>query len=159
MAFDLNNISIIGRLVRDPELRHANNGTPVCTFSIANNQGKSQEDVSFFDVVTFARQAELANEYLRKGRQIALVGRIKQDRWEDQNGQKRSKVVIVANTVSFIGGNQQGGDDSYDGGSYTSSSQSSTPSEPPASTPSSSSSGSSEQYNGPEYNEDDDIPF
>jgi single-strand DNA-binding protein len=102
----LNSILIEGNLTRDPELRVTPKGTSVCGFSVASNRfykqdEEYQKEVSFFDVETWARLAETCAEYLEKGRGVRVVGRLKQDRWQDQEGNPRSKVKIVAEHVEF----------------------------------------------------------
>jgi single-strand DNA-binding protein len=115
MMNNLNSILLEGNLVRDPELRYTPKGVPVCSFSVACNryfkqEEELQEEVSYFDVTTWNRLAEVCNEYLRKGRGVRVVGRLKQDRWEDTEGKTRSKVHIVAEHVEFkpkINGRQE----------------------------------------------------
>ena len=102
----LNSILIEGNLTRDPELNHTPKGTPVCVFGVASNRFYKQDDdyqkeVSFFDVETWARLAETCDEHLEKGRGVRVVGRLKQDRWQDQDGNSRSKEKIVAEHVEF----------------------------------------------------------
>jgi single-strand DNA-binding protein len=104
---DINRVVLIGRLTRDAELRQ--NGTIVSSFSIAVNRKRKQggewvDDVSYFDIVAFGKQAESLQEYLTKGKQIAIDGELKQDRWE-KDGQNRSKVVVIANSIQLLGGN------------------------------------------------------
>ena len=103
---NLNSILLEGNLVADPELRYIPKGTPVCSFSVACNryfkqEEELQQEVSYFDITTWNRLAEVCNEYLTKGRGVRVVGRLKQDRWEDQEGKTRSKVHIVAEHVEF----------------------------------------------------------
>ena len=102
----LNSILIEGNLTRDPELKSTPKGTSVCSFSVASNRfykqdEEYQKEVSFFDVETWAKLAESCAEYLEKGRGVRVVGRLKQDRWQDQEGNPRSKVKIVAEHVEF----------------------------------------------------------
>jgi single-strand DNA-binding protein len=102
----LNSILVEGNLTRDPELKSTPKGTPVCSFSVASNRfykqdEEYQKEVSFFDVETWAKLAESCAEYLEKGRGVRVVGRLKQDRWQDQEGNPRSKVKIVAEHVEF----------------------------------------------------------
>ena len=102
----LNSILIEGNLTRDPELKATPKGTAVCSFSVASNRfykqdEEYQKEVSFFDVETWAKLAESCAEYLEKGRGVRVVGRLKQDRWQDQEGNPRSKVKIVAEHVEF----------------------------------------------------------
>jgi len=103
---NLNSILIEGNLVRDPEYRTTPKGTAVCKFSIASNrffkQGENLEkEVSFFDVETWAKLAEACQDKGRKGRGVRVVGRLKQERWNDSAGNARSKVCIVAEHVEF----------------------------------------------------------
>jgi single-strand DNA-binding protein len=114
MATDINHVVIVGRLTRDAELKFTNNGTPVCKFSIANNQRRKKEDqwvdeAHFFDVALWGKQAESLNPYLKKGKQICMEGQLRQDRWE-QNGQARSRVEINASNVQLLGGAPRGGE-------------------------------------------------
>ncbi len=108
---DLNSVALLGRLVRDPELKYAPQGAPVCEFTLASNRrftkkdGEKVEEVAFIDVVVWNRLAETAAEYLKKGRQVAVLGTLTQDRWEDkETGQKRSKIRVLAGTLQFLGG-------------------------------------------------------
>jgi len=103
---NLNSVLLEGNLVRDPELNYTSKGTPVCSFSVATNRFYKQEDelqkeTSFFDVTVWSRQAEVCKEYLTKGRGVRVVGRLKQDRWQDVEGKNRSKVLVVAEHVEF----------------------------------------------------------
>ena len=107
MGFDINNVILVGRLTRDPEFSYTpTNNTPLCKFSIANNNGRSddQNSVSYFDIVTWNKMGEICNQYLKKGSQVVINGRIQQRRYQDSQGQNRSKIDIVANNVQFIGG-------------------------------------------------------
>lgn len=104
---DINIVFLIGRLTRDPEFRYTANQQAICKFSIANNrsyiaQGNKIEETSYFDIVVWAKLAEVCNEYLKKGKQIAVEGRLVQNRWTDQEGKTRSKVEIVASNVQFL---------------------------------------------------------
>jgi single-strand DNA-binding protein len=103
---NLNSILIEGNLVRDPELSYTPKGTAVCKFSVAcSRQWKQgdeiQKEVSYFDVSTWTRLAEVCGEYLKKGRGVRVVGRLKQDRWTDPDGKPHSRVEIVAEHVEF----------------------------------------------------------
>lgn len=104
MAWDINKVIIVGRLTSDPEFSYtSNNQTPLCKFSVANNQGKESKDVSFFDIVTWNKTAENCAQYLKKGSQIVIEGKVSQQRWTTQEGQTRSRVEIVAHQVQFVG--------------------------------------------------------
>ena len=103
---NLNSILIEGNLVRDPLLRSTPKGTQVCTMSLASNRYYKQDtgfekEVSFFDVETWARLAEACYTKGRKGRGVRVVGRLKQDRWNDSDGKPHSRVTIVAEHVEF----------------------------------------------------------
>ena len=104
----LNKVFLMGNLTRDPELRYTPNGTAVAGFGVAVNrryttkEGERREDVDYFEVEVWDKQAENCNEYLSKGRGILVEGRLKQDRWEDESGNKRSKMKIVASSVQFL---------------------------------------------------------
>jgi single-strand DNA-binding protein len=106
MLNNLNSVLIEGNLVRDPELKYSPKGTAVCSFALACNRyfkqdEETQKEVSFFDVTTWSRLAEVCGEYLKKGRGVRVVGRLKQDRWTNPEGQARSKIEIVAEHVEF----------------------------------------------------------
>lgn len=105
---DINHVVLVGRLTRDAELRYTSSGIPVCNFAIAVNRRKRtgddwSEEASFFDIVLWGRQGEALNQYLVKGRQVAIDGELRQNRWE-QDGQQRSRVEIVANNLQLLGG-------------------------------------------------------
>ena len=103
---NLNSVLIEGNLVRDPELSYTPKGTPVCKFTVATNRffkqnEEYQREVSCFDITTWSRLAEACGEYLVKGRGVRIVGRLKQDRREDAEGNMRSKIQIVAEHVEL----------------------------------------------------------
>jgi single-strand DNA-binding protein len=103
---NLNSILIEGNMVRDPLFKSTPKGTPVCTFSVASNRFYKQDsgmekEVSFFDVETWAKLAENCGSLGRKGRGVRVVGRLKQERWNDGDGKPRSKIKIVAEHVEF----------------------------------------------------------
>ena len=103
---DLNNYSVIGRMTRDLDERafaYTSNGKARLNISIAVNDGYGDNQyTSYFDVVVWGKTAENIKPYLGKGKQICINGRLRQDRWES-NGQKNSRVVIVAETVQLLG--------------------------------------------------------
>lgn len=108
---DLNNIVLVGRLTRDAELSYTTGGAAVCKFSIATNTTKKDGDrwideANFFEVVLWGRQGETLKQYLLKGKQIAVQGELKQDRWQ-QDGQNRSKVYIKAENIQLLGGKSE----------------------------------------------------
>ena len=103
---NLNSILLEGNLVRDPELRYTPAGTPVCTLVVSSTrtyklEGERHEEVSFIEATTVGKLATVCAEHLTKGRGVRVVGRIKQERWEDVEGESRSKVLIVAEHVEF----------------------------------------------------------
>jgi single-strand DNA-binding protein len=109
---------LMGCLTRDPELKTTPKGTSVAEVSLAlnrsltNDQGERREETTFVDVELWGRQAELAGEYLHKGRPVFVEGRLKFDTWEDkETGQKRSKLRVVGESFQFLGGreNVEGG--------------------------------------------------
>lgn len=109
MSKDLNKVQIIGRLTREPDVRQTQGGTSLMKLSIAVNNSvkrgdKWEDEVSFFDVTVWGRTAEVLAKYMEKGKQICVDGRLKQDRWE-KDGQKHSKVGIVAENIQLLGGN------------------------------------------------------
>ena len=108
---DLNNYSVIGRMTRDLDERsfaYTENGKARLNISIAVNDGYGDNQyTSYFDVVVWGKTAENIKPYLGKGKQICINGRLRQDRWES-NGQKNSRVVIVAETVQLLGGRDNG---------------------------------------------------
>jgi single-strand DNA-binding protein len=114
MARGFARVMLVGNLTRDPELRQTPSGTSVCQFGVAvgrrykDASGQWVDKASFFDVVVWGQQGENCAQYLSKGRQVAIDGRLEQQSWEAQDGSKRSKVEIVAENVVFIGG--QGGE-------------------------------------------------
>jgi single-strand DNA-binding protein len=103
---NLNSILIEGNLVRDPEYRTTPKGTAVCKISLACNRfykqdGVMEKEVSFFDVETWGKLAETVNQLGHKGRGVRVVGRLKQDRWQNNEGKTQTKVYIVAEHVEF----------------------------------------------------------
>ena len=103
---NLNSILIEGNLVRDPVFKSTPKGTPVCTFSLASNRyykqdSETEKEVSFFEVETWSKLAETCHNWGAKGRGVRVVGRLKQQRWNDTEGNPQSKVMIVAEHVEF----------------------------------------------------------
>ena len=125
MSWDINHVVIVGRLTKDPDLSYTQSGAAVCKFSIAVNRSSgsrqsqapggavdpsgasgataTDDSTSFFNVVTWNKTAEICKEYLSKGRQVGIDGRLQQRRWSAEDGTRRSVVEIVANTVQFFG--------------------------------------------------------
>ena len=146
MPANINRVVLVGNLTRDPELRHTGGGTPVCSLRIAVNSrrkdpatGEWADKPNYFDVSVFGNQAESCNQYLSKGRPVAIDGRLEWREWEAQDGTKRQAVEIVADNVQFLGGRD------------------SSPGEGNQFVPASVSSGSDADFAGSPA--DDDIPF
>lgn len=139
---DLNNYSVIGRMTRDLDERafsYTPNGKARLNISIAVNDGYGDNQyTSYFDVVVWGKTAENIKPYLGKGKQICINGRLRQDRWDGNDGAKHSRVVIVAETVQLLGGRDNG---AGSGGNYQQPAQQQAP----------------EYDNGGEFSED--IPF
>jgi len=103
---DLNTVFLIGNLVRDPETATSSQGSVYTKFSIANNNGFSnnpENSVSYFEIVAWGKLAEICSKYLSKGKQVAVSGRLEQSRWKDKEGNSRSKINIMAANVQFLG--------------------------------------------------------
>src|SRR5437762_4046090 len=110
-----NKVILLGNLTRDPELRYTPQGSAVCEFALALNYqytnkqtGQKVEEVSFIEIVAWGKTGEICAEYLKKGRQVMIEGRLKQDRWEAQDGKKMSKVRVTAENVQFVGSRPAG---------------------------------------------------
>lgn len=105
----LNKVFLIGNLTRDPELRYIPNGTAVAKFGLAVNRtyksqdGELKEEPCFVDIVTWGKIAETCANYLTKGRPIFVEGRLQYNSWETPDGQKRSKIDVVAERIQFLG--------------------------------------------------------
>lgn len=106
-----NKTILMGNLTRDVELRYTPKGTPIARLGVAVNRrwktetGEDREEVTFVDVDVFGRAADNCSQYLAKGRAVHVDGRLKLDTWEDKNtGQKRSRLLVVAESVQFLGG-------------------------------------------------------
>ena len=121
---NLNKVMIIGNLVADPDVRTTPRGNTVTELRLAvnrvssgPNEGERREETTFLDVTCWGRTAEIAGQYLAKGRPVFIEGRLQQDTWEDkQTGQKRSKIRIVAENMQLLGGREGGGQ--AQGGGY-----------------------------------------
>lgn len=106
---NLNKVLLLGNLTRDPELRYTPKGTAVADVAVAinrvwnNEQNQRQEETTFVDITLWGRQAEIAQQYLTKGRGVFIEGRLQMDTWEDKaSGQKRSKLKVVAENLQFM---------------------------------------------------------
>jgi single-strand DNA-binding protein len=104
-----NKITIVGYLGRDPELRYTPDGTPVCNFSIATTERKKDKSGEFQDVTTWfrvnlwRRQAEVASQYLSKGKQVYVEGRLSQNEYQDKDGNTRTSLEVNGTDIQFIG--------------------------------------------------------
>jgi single-strand DNA-binding protein len=152
---NFNKVILAGNLTRDPELRYTPKGMAIAKFGLAINRtwksetGETKEEVTFVDVDSFGKQAELIGQYFRKGKPILMEGRLRLDTWDDkQTNQKRSKLAIVLESFQFIDSNRPG-----DGGAMGPSA-SSRPSRPPVAAPPE---GSPESEPPPPA--EDDVPF
>jgi single-strand DNA-binding protein len=149
-----NKVILLGNLTRDPEVRYTPKGTAVTELGMAVNRvytaenGEKREETTFVDVTLWGRTAEIAGEYLKKGRPVFIEGRLQLDTWDDkQSGQKRSKLKVVGEGLQLLGGRPGGGGGGGGGGDEESSggARPSRPAPPPKAAPA-----------GPD---DDEIPF
>ena len=104
----MNSVNLIGNLTRDPELKATQSDTSVCSMRVAINGRNDQAD--YVDVTAFGKLAETAAQYLAKGRQVAISGRLSSSEWQTDDGQKRSRVEVIAQDVRFLGAKPQDGD-------------------------------------------------
>jgi len=105
MAKSINQVILMGRLTRDPEMRTTTTGKTIASFSIAVDRGGQDDQADFFDVTAWEKLGELVNQYLSKGRRCLVQGRLRQDSWDDkETGKKRSRVEVVATDVTFLDG-------------------------------------------------------
>lgn len=118
MSKSVNRVCLLGNLTRDPELKHTASGTAVATMSIATNErfkdksGQWQDKPEYHNVVLWQRLAEIATEYLKKGRAVYVEGRLQTRSWDDKQGQKKYATEIVASDLVLLGG--KSGGDEYD---------------------------------------------
>ncbi|MEI8234445.1 MAG: single-stranded DNA-binding protein [Verrucomicrobiota bacterium] len=159
----LNKVMLIGNCTRDPEIRYTPKGTAVTELGLAVNRrytadnGEKREEVTFIDVTLWGKTAEVAAQYLKKGRPLFVEGRLRMDTWDDKTtGQKRSKLGVVGESIEFLNAREGGG---APGGEYDEAPrQSSRPQQqrPPAGRPASAPKAPSD----PDLDvEEDDIPF
>ncbi len=119
----VNKVIILGNLGGDPDMRYTQSGSPVANFTVATNErwtgkdGQSQERTEWHRIVVFGRLAELCRDYLSKGRQVYLEGRLQTRKWEDKDGNRRSTTEIVAQTIQFLGRGGSAGGQGGQGGS------------------------------------------
>ena len=151
----VNKVILIGNCTRDPEVRYTPKGTAVADIGMAMNRyyssdgGDRREETTFVDVTLWGRQAEVAGEYLKKGRPVYIEGRLQMDSWDDKNtGQKRTKLKVVGESMQLLGSRDGGGSNSGNSGPSSDSSFNQ------------SSNQSSAANDGVQFDaEDDDIPF
>jgi single-strand DNA-binding protein len=164
----INKVILIGNLGRDPEVRYTPNGAAICNITIATsrnwkdkNSGEKMEETEWHRVVFYDRLAEIAGEYLKKGRSVYVEGRLKTRKWQDKDGVEKYTTEIIADNMQLLGGRDGGGGaggDEGGGGGYSRSSQGggggerSAPASRPASKPAAKSSTGFDDM-------DDDIPF
>jgi len=145
MSNDLNNCQFIGRLGKDPQIRYTPNGGAVASFSIAcgeqwkNDQGEKQERTEWVNLTAFGKLAEIIGEYLKKGSQVYVSGKLKTEKWQDKSGNDRYTTKVIVNQMQMLV-SISGGSNRPSGNSAPSSSGGAAPS------------GSNDDFN-------DDIPF
>ncbi len=109
MSRGLNKVMIIGHLGRDPEMRYTPSGRPVTTFTVATSRswntvdGERHSETEWFNIVAWGNLAEICKQYLTKGQQVYIEGRLQTRRWEDKEGNKHSSVEVVANEMMMLG--------------------------------------------------------
>ena len=130
MAGSVNRVFLMGNLTRDVQLKHTANNTAIANFGIAvnrryrNSNGENQEETTFVDCEAWARTAETMAKYLTKGRPVFVEGRLRLNEWQDRDGNKRSKLLVVVDTFTFVDSRQGGGSQgSSQGGSQDGSHQ------------------------------------
>ncbi|WP_309386371.1 single-stranded DNA-binding protein [Cerasicoccus frondis] len=119
-----NKVILMGNLVAEPEMRVTPGGMSICKFTIAVNrqfttkEGEQREEVAYVDIDSFGRSAEVISKYLGKGSPILVEGRLRQDKWETPQGEKRSKLMVVCESFKFVGGRDGENSSSGEGGGY-----------------------------------------
>lgn len=109
MSRGLNKVMIIGNLGRDPEMRYTPSGRPVTTFSVASSRswntsnGERRADTEWFNIIAWGSLAEICKQYLTKGQQVYVEGRLQTRQWDDSEGNKRTSIEIVANEMIILG--------------------------------------------------------
>ncbi len=120
-----NKVILVGNLTRDPELTYLPSNTPVAEFGLAVNRryrtkdGQNREETCFIDCRCYGRQAEVVNQYMRKGRPLLVEGRLTFDTWEAQDGSRRSKHRVFVENFQFLGGQGDGPGGGGGGGQYS----------------------------------------
>jgi single-strand DNA-binding protein len=125
-ATNINRVVLTGNLTRDPELRSLPSGMSVCSLRVAcntrrknNSSGEWEDKPNFFDVTVWGAQGENCARFLAKGRPIALDGRLEWREWQDQQGNNRQSIDIIADAVQFLGGRDENGGGGGQGGGFT----------------------------------------
>ena len=160
----VNKVILVGRLGRDPETRYTGGGQAVANFSIATDEtykdrnGERQKRTEWHKIVVWGKQAEIAQQYLKKGSLIFIEGRIQSREWQDKEGQKRTSFEIVANNFRMLGGRAEGAAAASAGGGAGSRSGGDDFESHPAPADDSYGGGGSQPSGGPEIS-DEDIPF
>jgi single-strand DNA-binding protein len=156
----VNKVIVLGNLGKDPEVRYTPNGNAVCNLRIATTRnwkdkttGEKMEETEWHSVVMYDRQAEIAGEYLRKGRPVYVEGRLKTRKWQDKDGNDRYTTEIVADSMQLLGG-REGGDEGG-GERMERPERAERPAAAPRPAPTKPASKSSTSFD----NMDDDIPF
>ena len=109
MARSINQVILMGRLTRDPEMRTTTTGKSIASFSLAVDRGGQDDQADFFDITAWEKLGELANQYLSKGRRCLVQGRLRQDSWDDkETGKKRSRIEVTATDITFLDGPNDG---------------------------------------------------
>ncbi len=145
----LNKVMLIGNLGKDPEVRYTASGTAVASFSLAtsekfkNKSGESEEKTEWHNVTLWARLAEIAGEYLAKGKTVYIEGRLQTRKWQDRDGKDRYTTEIVGEKMQMLSGKGEGGSGGRQGGGRPGGDEHS----------------SAPSYEEPAFNADDDIPF
>jgi single-strand DNA-binding protein len=117
MSRGLNKVMVIGNLGRDPEMRYTPSGRPVTTFSVAtsrswkSSEGERRTETEWFNIVAWGKLAEICNQYLKKGQQVYIEGRLQTRRWEDDDGNKRSSTEVVAREMTMLGDRRESKED------------------------------------------------
>lgn len=120
MSRGLNKVMIIGNLGRDPEMRYTPSGKPVTTFSVATSrswstsEGEKREETEWFNIVAWSSLAEICKQFLTKGQQVYIEGRLQTRHWDDQEGNKHTSVEIVANEMIILSERRETGENSGD---------------------------------------------
>lgn len=105
---DLNEVRLIGRLTRDPILKSTSSGYQICNFGLATGRrykdqdNRIKEETTFVEISCFGKMAENLSKYMRKGRLIYIGGRLKLDSWDDQNGQRHSRLSVIAENIQYL---------------------------------------------------------